>query len=143
MWVESTGVPGEGATFHFTIQAAKAPDQNPPDERRVRDVAILAGKRILIVDDNKTSREILVAQTKRWAMLPTAVASGPEAMELIRAGRRLRSGHCGHANARDGRADTGRKIEEYLCRPADAGGPGFVHFASYDARARVLALRPG
>ena len=77
MWVESSGVPGEGATFHFTILAAAAPDQNLPNERRVRDATILAGKKILIVDDNKTSRDILVTQTGRWAMLPTpAVGSG-------------------------------------------------------------------
>ena len=143
MWVESSGVPGEGATFHFTILAAKAPDQNLPDERRVRDAAILAGKRILIVDDNKTSRDILIAQTKRWAMLPTAVASGPEALELIRGGRRLRSGDSGHADARDGRADAGRRNRRVPRHPGDAGGLGFVRFASHERRARVLALRPG
>ena len=41
MWVESTGVPGEGATFHFTIRVAKASDQKPSDKREVEDVANL------------------------------------------------------------------------------------------------------
>ena len=88
MWVESTGVPGEGATFHFTIQATKASDQNLPekDKQDAENAVNLAGKKILIVDDNKTSRDILVVQTTRWAMLPTTVASGPEALDLIRSG---------------------------------------------------------
>ena len=91
MWVESTGVPGEGATFHFTIQATKASDQNLPekDKQDAENAVNLAGKKVLIVDDNKTSRDILVAQTTRWAMLPTTVVSGPEALDLIRSGNRF------------------------------------------------------
>jgi PAS domain S-box-containing protein len=86
MWVESTGVPGEGSTFHFTIQVARASDQNLSDPREGEDATNLAGRKVLIVDDNKTGRDILVAQTKRWAMLPTTAASGPEALDLIRRG---------------------------------------------------------
>ncbi len=86
MWVESNGVPGEGATFHFTIIAAKSPNQELPDERKLRDLATLVGKTILIVDDNKTSRDIFTAQTKRWAMSPAAVSTGAEALELIQQG---------------------------------------------------------
>jgi PAS domain S-box-containing protein len=89
MWVESTGVPGEGSTFHFTLQAAKASSQDLADKREAEDAAILAGKKVLIVDDNKTGRNILVAQTKRWAMLPTTAASGSEALDLIRRGDRF------------------------------------------------------
>jgi CheY-like chemotaxis protein len=89
MWVESTGVPGEGATFHFTIQATKASDQNLPEKREPEDVAALADRKVLIVDDNQTSRDILVAQTRHWAMLSTAVASGAEALDLIRRGDRF------------------------------------------------------
>lgn len=84
MWVESSGIPGEGATFHFTIQVSEAPDHKPPDERRVRDAAILAGRSILIVEDNQTARNMLIARARHWAMLPTAVSSGPEALDIIR-----------------------------------------------------------
>ena len=90
MWVESTGVPGEGSTFHFTIQVGKGLRTRAcPTSGACEDAAILAGKRVLIVDDNKTSRDILIAQTKRWAMLPTAVASGREALDLLRKGDRF------------------------------------------------------
>jgi CheY-like chemotaxis protein len=47
------------------------------------DPASLAGKRILIVDDDVVSRSILVSQTKGWAMLPMAVSSGPEALVAL------------------------------------------------------------
>ena len=86
MWVQSTGVPGEGSTFHFTIRVAKASDQKPSDRREVEDLASLSGKKVLIVDDSKTSRHILIVQTNRWGMLPTDVASGQEALELISRG---------------------------------------------------------
>ena len=86
MWVESEGVPGMGATFHFTIQAAKAIEQFTSDQRETQNAASLAGKRVIIVDDNKTSRNIFATQTKRWDMLPTAVASGREAIERMHRG---------------------------------------------------------
>lgn len=89
MWVESTGIPGEGATFHFTIVAPKSEERDLAEEREPTDTAVLAGKAVLIVDDNITSRHILSTQTSRWSMLPTTAASGPEAMELIREGRRF------------------------------------------------------
>jgi PAS domain S-box-containing protein len=83
MWVESSGIPGEGAAFHFTILVGIAAEPLP---RETPNVANLAGKRVLIVDDNKRNREILIAQVERLAMCPTAVASGPEALDLLRGG---------------------------------------------------------
>src|SRR6185369_14392508 len=46
----------------------------------------LAGKRLLIVDDNSTNRRILTLQTKSWGMVSDAFASGPEALESVRMG---------------------------------------------------------
>src|SRR5438270_11452278 len=76
MWVESQ--PGVGTTFHFTIQTQAAPAQWRPylDTSQPQ----LAGKRILIVDDNATNRSILTLQTQSWGMLPYAYASGQEAL---------------------------------------------------------------
>ncbi len=85
MWVESSGIPGEGATFHFTILAPLAAEQESLlNEENLVD---LAGKRVLIVDDNPTGRRILVHQTDSWGMLPIAASSGPEALARIRQGR--------------------------------------------------------
>jgi PAS domain S-box-containing protein len=83
MWAESA--PGEGSTFHFTIRAGAS------DERHARSVlqersSALAGRRILIVDDNTTNRRILVKQALLWGMLPSAAATPPEALDLVRHG---------------------------------------------------------
>ncbi|MBA4387095.1 MAG: hypothetical protein C0404_03880 [Verrucomicrobia bacterium] len=81
MWVESAGIPGRGATFHFTIMAKESASSGA-----VQNFAPLTGKRVLIVDDNPTGRNILVRQTTAWTLIPTAVASGREALELLRVG---------------------------------------------------------
>jgi PAS domain S-box-containing protein len=84
MWVESQGIPGAGSTFHFTILAQAASEQ-PPDHLDYVQVE-LAGKRLLIVDDNDTNRRILTRQTQSWGMLPQVVASGAEALTLVQRG---------------------------------------------------------
>jgi len=45
----------------------------------------LVGKRVLLVDDNATNRSILTALTQSWGMLPSACASGQEALAQIQA----------------------------------------------------------
>src|SRR6266487_4665217 len=82
MWVESQ--PGIGTTFHFTIQAEAAPTGSRPylDTSQPQ----LAGKRVLIVDDNATNRSILTLQTQSWGMLPYAYATGQEALAQVQAG---------------------------------------------------------
>ncbi|HUF38020.1 MAG TPA: response regulator [Anaerolineales bacterium] len=77
MWVES--VQGEGASFHFTIRADPAEPVKVPEflGAAPRD---LIGKRLLIVDDNATNREILVRQTRAWGMEPAATGLPTEAL---------------------------------------------------------------
>jgi PAS domain S-box-containing protein len=82
MWVESTGIPDDGSAFHFTIMVGVS-----IEEITTRDVTSLFGKKILIVDDNKTNREILLRQTIFWFMQPSAAASGAEALALFQQGQ--------------------------------------------------------
>lgn len=84
MWVES--VPGEGAAFHFT---ARFPVANAPASNvRRADPGVLAGRRVLVVDDNAVNRRILREMLKHWRMQPSAVASGALAItELLGAAR--------------------------------------------------------
>jgi signal transduction histidine kinase/CheY-like chemotaxis protein len=83
MWVESEQ--GQGSTFHFTIQAERAAaDSNQPARR---EHSHLAGRNVLIVDDNETNRQILTLQTRSWGMQPHAVASGYEALALLERGQ--------------------------------------------------------
>jgi PAS domain S-box-containing protein len=73
--------PGEGSTFHFTIEAEAAPRPvRPYDER---DPAPLAGRRVLIVDDNATNRDILRWQTESWGMLARDTESPADALEWV------------------------------------------------------------
>ncbi len=83
MWVDSQV--GSGSTFHFTVVAEAAGSQLANSYLKEFSSA-LAGKHVLIVDDNSTNRRILVKQTLIWGMLPSAAASGIEALDFIRHG---------------------------------------------------------
>jgi PAS domain S-box-containing protein len=82
MWVESRA--GSGSTFHFTIDAEAAPASVRPFERETP--SQLAGRRVLIVDDNATNRHILVRQTEAWGMLAVETEYPAEALEWVRRG---------------------------------------------------------
>ncbi len=82
MWVESEV--GRGSTFHFTILAEAAPTPLRVYLQGVQPQ--LAGRRVLIVDDNATNRRILSHQTRSWGMIPRAAASGAEALAWLRQG---------------------------------------------------------
>jgi signal transduction histidine kinase/DNA-binding response OmpR family regulator len=84
MWVESEGVPGKGTTFHFTILATVAAE--PEKEYLHEPQPELAGKRLLIVDDNATNRRILSTQARAWKMVPRETDSPREALRWIQAG---------------------------------------------------------
>jgi PAS domain S-box-containing protein len=85
MWVESEE--GKGSTFNITLTARKAdvPARIPPEDALPR----LSGKRILIVDDNATNREIVSRQARSWGMEPIAVELPSQALALIEAGERF------------------------------------------------------
>ncbi len=83
MWVESQE--GVGSTFYFTINAKVVPSQ-----KRIYiqgHQPQLVGKRVLIVDDNATNRQILLKQTDSWGMIPTTASSGIEALNIITKGK--------------------------------------------------------
>ena len=83
-WMESSGIPGEGSTFHFTVLAHAAADEAEPTW--FGDQLSLEGKRALIVDDNATNRRILAHYAESWKMEPTVMATGSEALALLRQG---------------------------------------------------------
>ncbi|MBN1453428.1 MAG: GAF domain-containing protein [Anaerolineales bacterium] len=85
MWVESDGK-DKGATFSFTIQAkpAKVPERKARSLEEIRPA--LHGKRVLIVDDNKTNRRILMLQTRKWGMQPRETKSARQALRWLRQG---------------------------------------------------------
>ena len=85
MWVESAG-PGTGSTFKFTMRAPLADSPQPPRRAFIGTQPALAGKRMLVVDDNATNRKILALQAAKWGMVPRDTASSAEALSWIAQG---------------------------------------------------------
>jgi GAF domain-containing protein/DNA-binding response OmpR family regulator len=83
---ESTGVPGEGATFHLVVRLDPAP-ATAVRRREERDIVDLAGRKVLVVDDNETNRRILRAQLARWSMQTKDTVSSEKALRWIKDGQ--------------------------------------------------------
>jgi PAS domain S-box-containing protein len=71
----------KGSTFRIMLRVAAAdvPTKIPLDEGMPH----LAGKRILVVDDNATNREIVTRHARSWGMEPVAVERPRDALDLI------------------------------------------------------------
>ncbi|PWU17937.1 MAG: hypothetical protein C5B50_10225, partial [Verrucomicrobia bacterium] len=85
MWVES--VPQKGSIFQFTLPLAAAPE--PAVRPLEGPQAVLAGKRLLIVDDNETNRRILTVQTAKWGMTARATEGATQALEWLLGGEQF------------------------------------------------------
>ena len=85
MWVESEV--GAGSTFHIALTAEEAdvPERIPASEG----LAVLSGKRVLVVDDNATNREIVSRQVRTWGMRPEAVERPMEALARVASGEQF------------------------------------------------------
>ncbi|MCP3963245.1 MAG: response regulator [bacterium] len=78
MGVEST--PGEGSTFWFRVNLEKQRD----DSGTVRFEHFgLDAPRVMIVDDNATSRESLNRQVEAWGAASATAADGPQAIQKL------------------------------------------------------------
>ena len=82
---ESTA--GAGSTFRVALSARQV--ELPAGIDHPDGESLLIGKRVLVVDDNATSREIVVRQTGSWEMEPVAVDRPSAALELIDDGQRF------------------------------------------------------
>jgi signal transduction histidine kinase/ligand-binding sensor domain-containing protein/DNA-binding response OmpR family regulator len=72
---------GHGSTFWFTTRLGKSTEAVANREHVPID---LAGKRVLIVDDNETNRKLLIYQTSGWGMISKAVEGGAQALAELR-----------------------------------------------------------
>jgi CheY-like chemotaxis protein len=75
---------GRGSTFRIAlpVEAANVPSAIPLEDG----LPHLAGKRILVVDDNATNREIVARHARSWGMEPVMAELAPDALALIDAG---------------------------------------------------------
>lgn len=79
MWVESE--PDIGSTFHFTARLEVLGSALSTD--RLQHADALMNKRILIVDDNATNRQILRLYAERWQMRAVVAESGSDALQKL------------------------------------------------------------
>jgi GAF domain-containing protein/CheY-like chemotaxis protein/HPt (histidine-containing phosphotransfer) domain-containing protein len=78
----SSGVPGEGSTFHVTFEAGVT-DMTPTALRRD---GSYAGRRALIVDDSATNLLLMTALLSAWGVETTTASSGDEALTAFDGG---------------------------------------------------------
>jgi CheY-like chemotaxis protein len=71
---------GRGSEFWFTVRLGKQPEEARTQSRPPAD---LRGVRVLIVDDNATSREILTTRMTFWGMRPSVAEDGPGALQAL------------------------------------------------------------
>lgn len=57
----------------------------PPQMKTIRSRAVLASRRVLLVDDSKAQRKVLALSLMRWGYHVTEAGSGEEALALCRA----------------------------------------------------------
>ena len=74
-------MPGKGSTFWFTAQFENPEAQEPETPHEHDGWAKL---RVLIVDDNATSRQILRHQIFGWKLQKGSAAGGHEALRVLR-----------------------------------------------------------
>ncbi len=75
-------VEGQGSTFWFTARFEKP---QGPVRQSAAIPATLAGRRMLVVDDNETNRQILHHQLAAWGIQDVGVSNGDEALAALRA----------------------------------------------------------
>ncbi len=85
IWVESEA--GKGAKFHFTIVAKAAAPVTPPSWLAPQPQ--LAGKHLLVVEDNPTNRQLIAQRAAQWGMTVDTVATSTEALDLLAKGERV------------------------------------------------------
>ena len=73
-------VPGKGSSFWFTLPFEVQPDTSPPERH-----ACLAGRRILVVDDNVASCEVLRLMLADAGCQPLCAAGAGEGLALAKA----------------------------------------------------------
>jgi len=79
IWVESDA--GKGAIFHFTLLARASAAHSPPPWQSSQPQ--LAGKRLLVVEDNLTNQRIISQRAQQWGLSVVSASSSDEALRAL------------------------------------------------------------
>ena len=88
MWVESTGVAGEGSAFRFTIVAVPATEGDGPVVPAGRQ-AELAGRALLVAIRHGTSRTIVATLAREWGLEIREAGTAAEVRAHLRRAQQL------------------------------------------------------
>ena len=77
LWLEST--PGQGSSFYFTVGLRRA----PTTDLSIPDLDILAGRTVLVVDDNRASARQFGLQLQALGLKPRLAFSGADALMQV------------------------------------------------------------
>jgi two-component system sensor histidine kinase/response regulator len=80
IWVASA--PGKGSTFHFTGKFARQAAVKR-DNKHFEIPVVLRGMPVLVVDDNESSRQVIMELMDGWGIEVTETASGPAALREL------------------------------------------------------------
>lgn len=85
--ISVTSKVGEGTTFSFTLPAevAEVPDRTSQEKQ----LAAIKSARVLIIDDNRTNRLVLSEKFRAWELVPRAVETASEGLDLLREGEQF------------------------------------------------------
>ena len=89
--MELSSTIGRGSTFSFS---ASLPVAAEPPSATPQIFPELAGKRVLVVDDNDVNLHLLARLLPQWGLLPVLAASGASALELFARGMREGNRFC-------------------------------------------------
>jgi signal transduction histidine kinase/CheY-like chemotaxis protein/HPt (histidine-containing phosphotransfer) domain-containing protein len=81
IWVDSDL--GRGAAFHFTILTKASAATTPPNWQLPQQQ--LAGKRLLVIEDNTTNQQIIQHRAEQWGMTVETAATSREAFARLAA----------------------------------------------------------
>ncbi len=79
--ISAQSVLGVGSLFYFRVRLGKGMDSAGARAQRH---ALLSGKRILVVDDNREARQLLSALASSFGLQAQSVASGPQALQRLK-----------------------------------------------------------
>jgi len=78
--IDVSSSPGSGSCFHFSARFGRAADQGVISGYAQQ----LKGRRVLVIDDNATARDVLSAMLKHFGMRAEAANGGAEGLERLR-----------------------------------------------------------